>query len=83
MWRTSPIVVGDPDIETFPTLIADGAGPRFFSPLAPHTAVLDRPDREPARTGAGWTACGAGRRGAGLVARHLRQAGMNLAINMT
>ena len=36
-------VVGDLDIETFPTLlIADGSGPRFVSPLAPHIAVLDR-----------------------------------------
>ena len=36
-------VVGDLDIETFPTLlIANEAGARFFSPLAPHIAVLDR-----------------------------------------
>ena len=35
-------VVGDLDIETFPTLlIANEAGARFFSPLAPHIAVLD------------------------------------------
>ena len=34
-------VVGDLDIETFPTLlIANEAGARFFSPLAPHIGVL-------------------------------------------
>lgn len=36
-------LVGELDIETFPTLlIADASGPRFFAPLAPYADVLGR-----------------------------------------
>lgn len=36
-------VVGDLDVETFPTvLIADGRGARFFGPLLPQAQVLQR-----------------------------------------
>ncbi len=36
-------LVGDVDVETFPTvLIADAAGTRFFGPLTPHAQTLSR-----------------------------------------
>lgn len=36
-------LVGDLDVETFPTLlIADAQGTRFFGPLTPHAETLSR-----------------------------------------
>ena len=36
-------MVGDMDVETFPTLlVADAKGVLFLSPLAPHAAILSR-----------------------------------------
>lgn len=36
-------LVGDVEVETFPTvLIADAAGTRFFGPLTPHAQTLSR-----------------------------------------
>ncbi|MES2186972.1 MAG: thioredoxin family protein [Pseudomonadota bacterium] len=36
-------LVGDLDVETFPTLlVAEGSQPRFLGPLAPHGRVLER-----------------------------------------
>lgn len=36
-------LVGELDIETFPTLlIGDASGPRFFAPMAPYAEVLGR-----------------------------------------
>ncbi len=36
-------LVGDVDVETFPTvLISDAAGTRFFGPLTPHEQTLSR-----------------------------------------
>ena len=36
-------LVGDLEVETFPTLlVGEGAEPRFLGPLAPHAAVLER-----------------------------------------
>ncbi len=36
-------LVGDLEVETFPTLlVGEGGEPRFLGPLAPHAAVLER-----------------------------------------
>lgn len=46
-------IVGDLDVETFPTLlIAEGGATRFFGPLVPQAGVLDRLLRSLAEQGA-------------------------------